>query len=305
MVPELLYHEYGVNSLDILWERIKFAVKFFGISDIGTILDRDAVYFQKFCFGGIVGAMKESPLLRKIAKSIFGLQDCSKPISILMTYFRLVFQSVRRFDPNLRDPDDFDGIVHAFRFVYKSSPLCDIKSGMDLVFSSKREELPIFRFAGLDLDVTEEPHFQSFRERIQWDERTSEINESLRNEVNDIVSEHSDPVAKIEWMKKKIADKRDFLTGKAGKLGGDLKRLENGIDVLAGKLKKVCEGSTSAVGAVKEASESIKKMEEWQKKIERRIEDMREMLRGEQRNTQVLVFLAVFLAVASLLFYIK
>lgn len=304
-----LHRVYGthgslVDAIVLTFQRIRFAIHFFCISEAIPTLDQN-IGEDDVCFGALLPSLENSCEIEHIRHLMPIFSQDDSPFLVLIGHLRLVFNSLKKFDATLTSIDKYSAIETALHNFQSSVGLipgcCDIKTVRKLVIfanSGKGDPLPILAMAGIRMSICREAEFPMLQPMEA--ETSSELTQMVTTELNRTISVTPDPRSKIEWMNTQIEKNMESYEAKSIALRKRVAKAERRVDELAVVLKEIMKESAIACGRVESASRTLATVYEAQDKIQIKFDYLRGKLHTEQQNTRIVVIICIVIALFGL-----
>lgn len=301
-----LHQKYGTygsleDTLEYLYKCIKFSIRFFCIQEAITFLDNIPAS-MKYCFGALVPALSKATEIETMKHILPGYESDTCPFLFLIHYLRFIVNVLIKIDAKVNGIDDFDNIIEAVHQFQRDHDLyvgnCDIKTSTQISYISQNaflEPLPIFRIAGIDINLYSEADFPTIQpiDQVQADP----IAEQIRLEFNRAISCIPDPKAKIEWMSLQIQECIDLCNNRCSELNQRIGDIEKHVQIMTRMLREVMQESQSAMSRVESATRTLNNVFEAHNKIHGKFDILRDKLFAEQRNTRIILVIGVLFTV--------
>lgn len=297
----ILHQRYGTHgsltdALPLAFDRIKFAIRIFGISEAIQILKTFTT--DEVCFGGLLPALVNNSEVKRIRQLLPGSTKSDSPFLILTDYLRAIFDSLNALGisiPSIDDYSAFEGAIHRFqRDNELPLGICDILVGERIIKSAAlphHAPVPILAMADIDVAVLREVNF------LPFDPIPNEENDSTIAEMNATITKIHNPKAKIDWMNSKIEEHVVSCDSKCCKLSQRIALSERRIDELSKNLQKIMRESEAAVSRVEAAYKTLNTVCDAEMRINNKFDYLRNKLHSEQRNTRMTIVIGVILVV--------
>lgn len=296
-----LHQRYGtcgslVSAMPLAFDRIKFAIRIFGITEAIQVLksfDDDEV-----CFGGILPCLLNNDDIEGIRRLLPNAKKSDSPFLILTNYLRLIFNSLNKLGITVDSIDlysDFENAIHRFQETRRLVVgICDTKTGEKIIKEasiSNTAAIPVLAMAGINASVLREVNF------LPFDAIPNEENDPIITEMNSTITNIHDPKAKVDWMNRKIEEKIIECDRKCVKLNHRISHSERSIDDLARELRRIMGEAEAASARVESAFKTLNTVRDAEIRIYNKFDYLRSKLHSEQRNTRITIIIGVILVV--------
>lgn len=281
------------ESLETIYRRMMFGLEFFGLEDEVSIGSRASA---GFCFGPLLRILNGNPTFEAL-KKLFPISGENKsPLYILNSLLVFVARAL-----SVSEVDKFGDILSAVKQFQKGNALregfCDLHTATRIAYSLKwtlSEPLPIFRMAGIHLDLCKDSEFPVIQRIAK--PLSHPLCEKVRVEINRSTAAMPDPKAKIEWMNNRIQQSVREYDAKCAELCEKVKAIEQTVTLMIRMTKDIMQESQSAMSRVETASRTLRGVYDAHNRIRGKFEILRDKLFIEQRNTRFVLLIGIIIS---------
>ncbi|EAY05383.1 hypothetical protein TVAG_131170 [Trichomonas vaginalis G3] len=302
-----IYGTYGDlnNALIAIFKRVSYSLNFFCIS-LGIQVLGNIVLDHQFCFGALYEPLLKSHEIIFIRNTVPGTIEAESPFTVLYNALRITRECFNNLNFSVASLDDQNGYNNAVQRFQESVKIqvgcCDIKTLRKLMITSnmqKLEQLPIFKMAGININIIHEPDFPIIQPISRQEQ--DPLAEQVRNEINSAINGLPDPATKIEWLNSRIEGMCNECNDRCLDMSARVDLIENRIADMSRQLKDIVEESKIAAKRVETAATTLDNVYNAHNKIQSKFDILREKLFTEQRNTRVTLIIGVILTLLGAL----